>query len=242
VTERRIERHEPIAVVRLPDLSDAAALSSALVAGGIRVLEFTLTNREALAAIEEVRPLLAEEVLVGAGTVLDAESAGAAILAGAQFLVTPTLQPDVVSCGLHHGVPVICGAFTPTEILQAAQSGAQLVKVFPAGSVGPGYIKDVLGPLPHVDLVPTGGITLDNCRQFLDAGAYTVAVGGKLVDGPLVERRDWDAICARALRFVEACAAYRPSKSDPAPSGRTETPASTLSTAPVTWEDSSESR
>lgn len=187
---RGIQRNEPIAVIRLPDLGDAGDLAAALVAGGIRVLEFTLSNREALTAIEAVRPRLPNEVLVGAGTVLDEESARAAMLSGAQFLVTPTVQPDVVACGVEWGVPVICGAFTPTEILQAARSGADLVKVFPAGSVGPQYIKDVLGPLPHLRLVPTGGIDLENCRQFLRAGAYTVGVGGSLVKADLVARND----------------------------------------------------
>lgn len=200
-----IEQHQPIAVVRLPDLGDALALSCALVEGGIRALEFTLTNREALAAIETVRPHLPKGVLVGAGTVLDAESARAAILAGAQFLVTPTVQLDVVACALQHDVPVVCGAFTPTEILQAARAGADLVKVFPAGPVGPAYIKDILGPLPELKLVPTGGITLENCRRFLQAGAYTVGVGGSLVDKTLVARKDWAALSALARRYVEAC-------------------------------------
>jgi 2-dehydro-3-deoxyphosphogluconate aldolase/(4S)-4-hydroxy-2-oxoglutarate aldolase len=200
-----IERHQPIAVIRLPDLTDAVALSCALVDGGIRVLEFTLTNHEALAAVEQVRPRLPADVLVGAGTVLDAESARTAIRAGAAFLVTPTLQPDVVACGLRSGVPVVCGAFTPTEILQAMRAGAELVKVFPAGPVGPAYIRDVLGPLPQARLVPTGGITLENCRAFLEAGAYTVAIGSSLVDRALVARKDWDGLRALARRYVEAC-------------------------------------
>jgi 2-dehydro-3-deoxyphosphogluconate aldolase/(4S)-4-hydroxy-2-oxoglutarate aldolase len=205
VTVRRIERHEPIAVIRLPDLGDAGDLSAALVAGGIRALELTLTNREALAAMETLRPRLPDGVLIGAGTVLDEESARAAIRVGAQFLVTPTVQLDVIDCGRQHGVPAICGALTPTEILQAARAGADLVKVFPAGAVGPGYIKNVLGPLPHLNLVPTGGIDLGNCRQFLLAGAYTVGIGGSLVDKTLVARKDWKGLSALASRYVEAC-------------------------------------
>jgi 2-dehydro-3-deoxyphosphogluconate aldolase/(4S)-4-hydroxy-2-oxoglutarate aldolase len=202
---KTIQRHQPIAVVRLPDLGDSIALSCALVEGGIRVLEFTLTNDQALEAIQRVRPHLPETVSVGVGTVLDAESARAAILAGAEFLVTPTLQPDVIACGLQAGVPVICGAYSPTEILQAAQAGADLVKVFPAGPLGPGYIKDVLGPLPDLRLMPTGGISLENCRAFLEAGAYTVGVGGSLVDRELVARKDWDALATLARRYVETC-------------------------------------
>lgn len=197
---------QPIVIVRLPDLKHAVPLSRALVAGGIRAIEFTLTNRTAVAAIEQVREALQEEVLIGAGTVLEVEDARRSILAGAQFLVTPTYLPAVIACGREHGLPVVCGAFTPTEILVAWQSGATLVKVFPAGRLGPAYIKDIRGPLPDIPLVPTGGVDLHNCAAFLDAGAYTVAVGSSLVDQQHVDGGDWQGMSARARRFVETCA------------------------------------
>lgn len=204
--ETLLPARQPIAIIRLPDLTHAVSLSRALVEGGIRVLEFTLTNRTALSALERVRADLPAEVLVGAGTVLDAEEARTSILSGAQFLVTPAYLPAVVAHGRQAGTPVLCGALTPTEILAAWQAGAALVKVFPAGRLGPSYIKDVRGPLPKIPLVPTGGVDLDNCAAFLDAGAYTVAVGSSLIDLPLVAAQDWQGLTARARQFVEVCA------------------------------------
>ncbi len=203
--EARLERHRPIAIVRLDDLSEAVELGRALVEGGIRALEFTLTNRDAVAAVAQVRADLGEAAVVGAGTVLSADAAREAIAGGAQFLVTPTLEPDVIAAGREGGVPVVSGAFTPTEILAAWRHGAELVKVFPARALGPGYIKDVLAPLPDLRLVPTGGVDLENCGAFLAAGAYTVALGSNLVDSKLVARRDWQALAALARRYVEAC-------------------------------------
>jgi 2-dehydro-3-deoxyphosphogluconate aldolase/(4S)-4-hydroxy-2-oxoglutarate aldolase len=197
---------EPIAIVRLDDLSSAVDLARALVAGGIRALEFTLTNAKAPAAIGRVRAELGGSALVGAGTVLDTQGAQTSILAGAQFLVTPTYQPEVIECGLQDGVPVVSGALTPTEILRAWESGATLVKVFPARTFGPAYIKDVLAPLPDLRLVPTGGVSPDNCAAFLDAGAYTVAVGSSLVDEDMITRGDWDALSHLASEYVRACA------------------------------------
>ncbi|MDQ3855678.1 MAG: bifunctional 4-hydroxy-2-oxoglutarate aldolase/2-dehydro-3-deoxy-phosphogluconate aldolase [Chloroflexota bacterium] len=197
----------PIAIVRLDDLSEAVGLARALLEGGLSVLEFTLTNRRALAAIEQVRNELEESVCVGAGTVLDAESARAAIFSGAQFLVTPTLQPDVIACGRRYNVPVMCGALTPSEILTAWQAGAEYVKVFPARSLGPAYIRDVLAPLPGIRLIPTGGVNLQNCKSYLDAGAYAVAVGSNLVDPASVTARDWGALSDTARQYVAACAA-----------------------------------
>lgn len=195
----------PIAIVRLADLSEAINISRALHAGGMTAIEFTLTNRAALTAIGAVRAAV-DMLRVGAGTVLSAADAQACIDSGAEFLVTPTYEPDVIAVAKAAGVPVVCGAFTPTEILQAWRSGADLVKVFPARSLGPAFIKDVLAPLPDVRLVPTGGVDLDNCAAFLNAGAYTVALGSNLVDARLIERKDWAALTNIAHRYVAACA------------------------------------
>jgi 2-dehydro-3-deoxyphosphogluconate aldolase/(4S)-4-hydroxy-2-oxoglutarate aldolase len=196
---------KPIAIVRLDNLEEAVQISRALLAGGITTIEFTLTNPHALEVIRPVQQELPEYMLVGAGTVLDAENARRSIAAGAQFLVTPALLPEVIAVGRDEGVPVICGAWTPTEILSAWRAGADLVKVFPAGVLGPAYIKDILGPLPDLLLVPTGGINLDNCAAFLAAGAYTVAIGGKLVSADIVQRKDWAGLTALARRYVQAC-------------------------------------
>jgi 2-dehydro-3-deoxyphosphogluconate aldolase/(4S)-4-hydroxy-2-oxoglutarate aldolase len=209
-TQRILEPRKPIAIVRLDNLEEAVQIGRALAAGGITAIEFTLTNPRAPQAIQQVRKDLPGNVLVGAGTVLDAESARRSVQAGAQFLVTPALLPEVIGVGRSEGIPVICGAWTPTEILSAWRLGADLVKVFPAAVVGPAYIKEVLAPLPDVLLVPTGGINLDNCAAFLAAGAYTVAIGGRLVSADVVQRKDWPALTALAQKYVRACAGERP--------------------------------
>lgn len=202
----KIEPQKPVAIVRLDDLSEAIQIAQAIVEGGIVQLEYTLSNPEAIGAITEVKRELGERAVIGAGTVLDARAAHDAIAAGAEFLVTPAFLPDVVQVGREEGITVLCGAYTPTEIIGAWRAGADFVKVFPAGRLGPAYIKDVLAPLPFLKLVPTGGINLDNCRAFLDAGAYTVAVGSSLVDERLVYAKDWAAITTLAHQFVSRCA------------------------------------
>lgn len=204
-TNGKIQPRSPIAIVRLDDLEQAVEISRALLAGGIVAQEFTLTNPRALEALAQVKKKLPGELLLGAGTVLDAEMARSSITAGAEFLVTPAFLIDVIAVGRSAGIPVLSGAFTPTEILGAWRAGADLVKVFPAGGVGPAYIKDVLGPLPTLPLVPTGGVNLDNCAAFLAAGAYTVAIGSSLVNKELVRRQDWPALIELARRYVQAC-------------------------------------
>jgi 2-dehydro-3-deoxyphosphogluconate aldolase/(4S)-4-hydroxy-2-oxoglutarate aldolase len=205
-TEHIIQPRMPIAIVRLDDLSDALDISKALLAGGINEIEFTLTNPQANDVITRVRRTFGDTVIVGAGTVLDAEMAFASIEAGAQFLVTPALLPEVVAAGVKREIPVVCGAFTPTEILTAWRAGASLVKVFPAGQLGASYVKDVLAPLPDIPLVPTGGVSLETCAGFLKAGAYTVAVGSQLVSKDIAREKDWATLAERARLFVQACA------------------------------------
>jgi 2-dehydro-3-deoxyphosphogluconate aldolase/(4S)-4-hydroxy-2-oxoglutarate aldolase len=176
----RIAKEKIIAIVRLEDLSEARRISEALLEGGVSVMEFTLTNPDALRVMEEVREDV-RGLLIGAGTVLDGQAAYAAIMAGASFLVTPTVAPAVVEQGLRYGVPVICGGMTPTELLHAHSLGCEMVKVFPAGALGPGYLKDLSGPLPQLKLIPTGGIQVSNVTDFLEAGAVAVGVGSALV-------------------------------------------------------------
>ncbi len=204
-TAKILQPRMPIAIVRLENLDDAIELSGALLAGGITTLEFTLTNKKANDAITKVRQTFGDRLIVGAGTVLDAENAAASIDAGAQFLVTPLLVPDVIEVGKKRDVPVVCGAFTPTEIWTAWKLGAELVKVFPAGQLGPGYFKDILAPLPDLLLVPTGGVNLETCASFLAAGAYTVAVGSQLISKEIVRTKDWDALIVLARKYIEAC-------------------------------------
>ena len=193
----RITEEKIIAIVRLEDLSEAKRISEALLEGGVSVVEFTLTNPDALRVLERMRADM-EGLLIGAGTVLDAQAAHAAIMAGARFLVTPVVAPAVVEQGLRYGVPVICGGMTPTELLHAHTLGCEMVKVFPAGIFGPGYLKDLQGPLPQLKPIPTGGIQVSNVADFLEAGAVAVGVGSALVSAD----KSPEEIAETASRFV----------------------------------------
>jgi 2-dehydro-3-deoxyphosphogluconate aldolase/(4S)-4-hydroxy-2-oxoglutarate aldolase len=192
-----------VAIVRLDDLSAAVPLAAALADGGVRAVEYTFTNRSAARAIDAARSKLDGVALIGAGTVLDAETARTAILAGAQFVVTPVVSLPVIELCNRYGVPTVIGALTPTEILAAWQAGADFVKVFPASAGGPRYLKDVRGPLPQVRLIPTGGVGPDNAAAFIKAGASALGVGGNLVDPALVAAADWETVRGRARTLVD---------------------------------------
>ena len=207
----RIERSGVVAIVRLDDYSAAADLVAALADGGIDAVEFTFTNPAAGGAIEAAKAVHGNRVLLGAGTVLDPETARSALLSGADFIVTPTLNAATIGLCRRSAVPSVIGAFTPTEILTAWEEGATFVKVFPASAVGPGYLKDVRGPLPQVKLVPTGGVSLDNVGAFIQAGAAAVAVGSNLVDAASVRDGRWGEFTERAAAYVAAVRAARPS-------------------------------
>lgn len=199
-----IEREKVIAVVRLDDLDGAVALTQALVAGGVTAVEFTYTNRQAGGAIERVRDALGDRCLVGAGTVLDPETARAAILAGAQFLVTPTLNPRTIEMARRYGVTTVIGAFTATEMLTASEAGADYIKVHPASLGGPQYFKDILAPLPHLKLVPSGGVSIQMAPEFLKAGAVAVAAGGSLVGRGSLDAAGLVSVTERARAFRQA--------------------------------------
>lgn len=197
------------AVIRLDDLSAAIPLAEALAAGGVRGIEYTLTNRDALSGIERARARLGEQAAVGVGTVTEAAEARAAVEAGAQFLVTPMLDPEVGRVATVVGVPVMMGALSPTEILAAWRAGAELVKVFPARLGGPAFFRDILGPFPRARLVPSGGVDLRTVASYIQAGAAGIAVGGALVDEALIRRQAWEELTSLARRFVEAVAQAR---------------------------------
>lgn len=199
---QRIETARVIAIARLDDGSRLMQVAQALLAGGLSILEFTLTTPGALEALTEARAAFGDDFCLGVGTVLDLDSAVRSAAAGAQFLVTPILRHDVVRFCQDQGLICICGALTPTEMQQAWEWGSPYVKVFPASVGGPGYLRDVLGPLPHLRLITTGGVTADNAPQFLRAGAVAVAVGGQLVDKQLVAAGDFAAITERARAFA----------------------------------------
>ena len=175
VTE--IERLGVVAIIRMPDPAALRAVVDALAEGGVRALEVTMTVPRAIELIAEIAPTLPADFLFGAGTVLDAETVHRAVGAGAQFIVSPVFKPEVIKAAHEDGVPVMPGCFTPTEILAAWEMGADIIKVFPATSVGPGYLKDIRGPLPHIKLMPTGGVSIDNAGDWLRAGAVGVGVG-----------------------------------------------------------------
>jgi 2-dehydro-3-deoxyphosphogluconate aldolase/(4S)-4-hydroxy-2-oxoglutarate aldolase len=211
VTTDVIEEDGVIAVVRLDDLSRAVPLTEALVAGGVRAVEFTFTNREAAGAISAAREALGARALIGAGSVLDAETARVAILAGAAFVVTPTVSLPTIEVCNRYGVATTIGALTPTEILTAWQAGATYVKVFPASVGGPRYLRDVLGPLPQLKLIPTGGVDAANAGEFIRAGAVAVALGSNLVSPRAVAAGHWEAITAEARAVIaEVARARRP--------------------------------
>ena len=206
---RGIEESGVVAVVRLEDLSDAVHVARALAKGGVRGIEFTFTNPKAAAAITAAREALGDDALIGAGSVLDAETARVAILAGAQFVVTPVTRLETIQLCNRYGIPIMSGAFTPTEILTAWEAGSAMVKVFPATALGAGYLKDVRGPLPQVRLIPTGGVSVDNAGDFIRAGASAVALGSALVDPKLVTAGAWDDLTVLAQAIHDAVAAAR---------------------------------
>jgi len=193
-----------IAIVRLRSGEELLKVASALKTGGINCIEYTVTTPNALDSLRQAAAELGEDVLVGVGTVLDPETARAAIMAGAEFVVSPTLNLDVIELCHRYGKLVMPGCMTPNEILTAWETGADLIKVFPASALGPRYIKSVLAPLPQVRLVPTGGVSADNAADYLKAGAAAVAVGGNLVSDAVVQRREWDAVTGEAHRLVKA--------------------------------------
>ena len=193
-----------IAVVRLEDYTRAVDVARALAAGGITVLEFTLTGRGAIEAVSATRKALGNSVCVGVGTVLKAEDAQAAIDAGAEFVVTPSVRRQVIEACVKRQTLVLGGGLTPTELLDAYEAGAELVKVFPARLGGPKFIKDVLAPLPFLKVVPTGGVSPENAPEFLEAGAVAVGIGGNLVSNKLVAAGAFDQITETAQACVQA--------------------------------------
>lgn len=200
-----------IAVVRADTGGDELVrVVEAVAEGGVRCVELTMTTPGALRALEvAAEKLRGTDTVLGVGTVLDAETCRAAILAGAEFVVGPTVSIPVITTARRYGKVVIPGAYTPTEILTAWEAGADLVKVFPANVGGPEYIKAIKGPLPQVPLVPTGGVELDNIGAFMKAGAAAAGVGGNLVGKKLVESRDYAAITKNARAFADAVKAAR---------------------------------
>lgn len=204
----RIQASGLIAVVRAESAEQALRIAEACREGGAAAIEITFTVPGAVKVIEHLADALsASSILVGAGTVLDSETARAAILAGAQFVVSPCLKTEVVTLCQRYGVACMPGAMTVREVVEAMEAGADMVKAFPGEVLGPAFIKAVRGPLPQAKLVPTGGVSLDNVAEWIRAGSAAVGVGGNLTAG--AKRGDYQAVADMARRFSEAIAAAR---------------------------------
>jgi 2-dehydro-3-deoxyphosphogluconate aldolase/(4S)-4-hydroxy-2-oxoglutarate aldolase len=206
---RAIEQLGIVAVIRMRDPARLRAVVDALVAGGVRALEVTMTVPNAIELIRNLAPTMPEGFLLGAGTVTDAATAKAVIDAGARYIVSPVFRREVIDACHERGVAAAPGCFTPTEILDAHDAGADIIKVFPATALGPQYIRDVRAPLPQVKLMPTGGVTVDNAGDWIRAGAVAVGVGSALLDAAAIDSGRFEIIADKARRIVANVAAAK---------------------------------
>jgi 2-dehydro-3-deoxyphosphogluconate aldolase/(4S)-4-hydroxy-2-oxoglutarate aldolase len=190
-----------VAIMRASSSDQLLSAAEAILVGGVSAIEVTMTTPNALDVIHQATTKFGDQVLFGVGSVLDSETARAAILAGAQFVVCPTLNLGTIQICQRYSIPVMPGAYTPTEILTAWEAGADVVKVFPASAGGPGYIKALRGPLPHIKLAAVGGVNFDTTADFFKAGVCVVGVGGELVNQKLLDQRDFATITERARTF-----------------------------------------
>ena len=192
-----------VPVVRTSTAEAAIRAIEAIYRGGIRSAEITMTVPGAIRALEKVADQFGDKITLGAGTVLDPETARACMLAGAEFFVTPALNLATIEIAKRYGKPIMPGALTPTEVLAAWQAGADVVKVFPAGNVGgPKYIKALKGPFPQIEMIPTGGVNLETTPEFLKAGACAVAVGGELIDAKTIKEGRFEVFEDRARQYL----------------------------------------
>lgn len=192
-----------IAIMRAQSSAQLIVAADAIKKGGVRVIEVTMTTPGALGVIEEATKRYGEDVLFGAGTVLDAETARSAILAGAGFIVAPTLNLEVVALCNRYSVPVVPGCYTPTEMLAAWEAGADMIKLFPASVGGPSLIKAIRAPLPQLEIVPVGGVNLNTAAEFIRNGAAALGVGGNLINQKLLDVGDMGELTHRAMAFIE---------------------------------------
>lgn len=197
-----------IVIVRGVDTKAMVPLAEALYEGGIRVMEVTLNTEGAFDSIRHLQHKVGDRMWIGAGTVLDIEDAKRAIAAGAQFIVTPNMEEDVIRfCG-ELNIPIYPGALTPTEIVKAWKAGAPAVKIFPSASIGMAYIKELQGPLSHIPMVAVGGVNADNIRRFMEIGCYAVGIGGSLVDKSAIRNEKWDRITQDAQSLTDEMQVY----------------------------------
>jgi 2-dehydro-3-deoxyphosphogluconate aldolase/(4S)-4-hydroxy-2-oxoglutarate aldolase len=208
-TLKRILDGGVVAVVRAESPDQLVGVAEALAAGGVTAIEITFTVPDALAVLKAVRTQLGDRIILGAGTVLDPETARAALLAGAEYIVAPTTNVEVIRLCRRYDKVVMPGALTPTEVLTAWEAGADVVKIFPADIGGPAYLKALRGPLPQVRLMPTGGVDLDTAEQFLRAGACCLGVGSQLVEPRALKAGQFDRIQELATRYAGIVRRFR---------------------------------
>jgi 2-dehydro-3-deoxyphosphogluconate aldolase/(4S)-4-hydroxy-2-oxoglutarate aldolase len=206
----RIREIGLLPVLRAQSIDEAVALAEAIEAGGVRALEVTMTVPGALEVIRQLARETKGRILIGAGTVLDAETARACMLAGAEFIVSPALNLKTIEICRRYGVAVMPGALTPTEVVTAWEAGADVVKVFPCSSLGgASYLKALKGPLPQIELIPTGGVSLATAAEFLAAGAFALGVGGDLVNSKVIAEGKPEIVTETARKYVAIIAKYR---------------------------------
>lgn len=198
-----------IAVVRAKRADQAVPLAEALVAGGVIAVEITMTTPNAIAAIKEASSKLGDRALIGVGTVLDEKTCQAAIDAGAQFIVSPICRRELVPIAQKAGKPIMLGSYTPTEAQLAHEAGSDFIKIFPADTLGPNYIKALRAPLPHLKIVPTGGVDLKTIGDFFKAGVAAVGAGSSLISKDVLDKDDWVTLTKTAAAFVQAAKAAR---------------------------------
>lgn len=198
----QIAAERVVAVIRLADASKLVPVIEAVARGGVRCIEITMTVPNAIELIRQVSNTVSPDILIGAGTVTDAETARAVIDAGAQFVVSPILNPDVIAACKQADVYCAPGCFTPTEIFTAWKLGADVIKVFPATSLGPKYFKDIKGPFPQIPLMPTGGVSIDNAHEWIAAGAVAVGIGSDLLDKKAIGEGRYEVLTERAARMA----------------------------------------
>jgi 2-dehydro-3-deoxyphosphogluconate aldolase/(4S)-4-hydroxy-2-oxoglutarate aldolase len=191
-----------IAVVRANSSEQILPLSEALIAGGVRAIEITMTTPNAIKTISEARQKIGERAVIGVGTILDAATCRAAIEAGAEFVVSPILRTELLAIAHSADLPVMLGAYTPTEAQLAHEAGADFIKIFPADGLGPNYIKAMRAPLPHLQIVPTGGVDLNTATDFLKAGCAALGVGSSLITREILSKEDWPQLTRLAREFV----------------------------------------
>ena len=201
-----------VAVIRADSSDQLISLTEALVEGGVTTMEITMTTPNALQVIHETTRKFGSRIIMGVGSILDSETCRAAILAGAEFVVTPVTKVDVIRLCNRYGKPIISGAYTQTEALLSYESGADFVKIFPADQLGPNYIKNILAPMPMLPIIPTGGVTPDTAASFINAGCVALAAGTSMINKEALKNQDWKKISATAASFVEAIKKARAEK------------------------------